>query len=117
VRRLCTHCSVADELPDEATAELIGRWLQADSQRRASLRRPVGCPHCAGTGFFGRFAIYDLVELTREIAHQISKGASEGELLGMLGQGDESGLLRSGIEHVALGNTTVAEVLRAAEGL
>ncbi len=117
VRRLCTNCAVPDEDSDEATATLIGRWRLANPEQVPSVLRPVGCPQCAGTGFFGRFAIYDLVELTRDMAHQITQGASEAELLGMLGQRDESGLMHSGIEHVAQGNTTVAEVLRASDGI
>lgn len=116
VRRLCVKCTVPDAVPDEATATLIERWKAAHPSEQARPQRAVGCAHCAGTGYYGRFAIYDLIEVERTLAHSITQGASEAELLAMVGQAEESGLLRSGVDHIAHGHTTLAEVLRATGG-
>ena len=116
VRRLCPHCAVPDTDPDEATDTLIRRWQHSHPGQPLTLNRAVGCSHCSGTGYFGRFAIYDLIEVSREMAHAITQNVSEAQLLALVGQAEESGLLHSGVDHVAHGNTTLAEVLRATGG-
>ena len=113
VRHLCTHCAEPDTAADAALQALLERFaLQAQAQPR----RAVGCAHCAHTGYFGRQAIYDLIELNPEFGHQIAQGASEGQLLAMLGPLAGQGLLRSGVMQIALGHTTLSEVIRATAG-
>jgi len=53
LRRLCPHCRQAGPVPADA-------GLPADIER---LWHPVGCPHCANTGYFGRLGIYELLEI------------------------------------------------------
>jgi len=113
VRRLCSHCAEPDMSDDAALHALLERFgLGA----QASPRRAMGCTHCAHTGYFGRQAIYDLIELNSELGHQIAQGASEGQLLSMLGPLAGQGLLRSGVMQVAFGHTTLSEVIRATAG-
>lgn len=117
VRRLCTECKQEEQAPDEATRSLLERWLRLDPSSAARPYKAVGCPRCSGTGYFGRFAIYDLIEITPELAHLITQGASESDLLAHAGLHQGAGLLMSGVAHVAEGSTTLAEVLRATGGL
>jgi len=113
VRRLCSHCAVPDATEDDALQALLQRFgLQAG----ATPRRAVGCAHCAHTGYFGRQAIYDLIELNPEFGHQIAQGASETQLLSLLGPLAGQGLLRSGVAQIATGHTTLSEVIRATAG-
>ncbi|MDI4632505.1 type II/IV secretion system protein [Pelomonas sp. V22] len=113
VRRLCEHCALPDEQPDEALRALLARTGLAEG---AKPRRPVGCVQCAGTGYLGRLAVYDLIEVSPQLAHLIAQGEPESALLAALGRGGEDGLLVSGIEMVARGQSTLAEVLRASGG-
>ncbi len=113
VRRLCDWCAVRDDAPDDATGEYLAKWARAHPSEIAEPHQPVGCAHCAGTGYFGRFAIYDLVEVDRDMAHLITHRASESELARAVMKDGGAGLLASGIAHVANGKTTLAEVLRA----
>lgn len=113
VRQLCRHCAQPDTEPDEALNELLRRF---DLASGATPRREVGCEHCAQSGFRGRIALYDLVEMNTDIGHQIAMGASETQLLAQLGPYADQGLLRSGVELVARGETTLHEVMRATAG-
>jgi general secretion pathway protein E len=113
VRRLCGQCAVSDDAPDDATSEYLATWAAAHPGRTARPRKPVGCAHCAGTGYFGRFAIYDLVEIDRHLSHLITHRASESDLSNAVMKEGETGLLGSGIAHLADGQTTLAEILRA----
>ncbi|MDP4196302.1 MAG: GspE/PulE family protein [Bacteroidota bacterium] len=71
-----------------------------------------GCDKCGFTGYKGRNAIFEILEITEDIAEMISKnmGAMEIKKASV-----ESGLISlrdSGIEKIMLGNTTYEEVLR-----
>lgn len=61
VRLLCPQCKEPVEGADGRT------------QYRA-----VGCPHCNGTGYYGRKAIYEVVPITKALAQRIR--SSEGDL-------------------------------------
>ncbi len=113
VRRLCEHCAEPQHEPDDATLAMLARFQIADGGR---LRKPVGCAHCSGTGYWGRMAIYDLIEVGPEMAHRISAGDGELALLRLAGRSADDGLLHSGVELVAEGRTTLGEVLRASGG-
>jgi general secretion pathway protein E len=113
VRRLCEHCAVADDAIDPALHALLERF---DLGNGSAVRKPVGCLHCSGTGYFGRGAIYDLIEVSNDLGHLIATGASESQLLQALGPHAGQGLLHSGVEMVALGRTTLSEVIRATAG-
>ena len=113
VRRLCDHCAVPDTEPDDAVLATLQRMSFSD---RSRLRKPVGCPHCSGTGFWGRIAVYDMIDITPDMGHRIAAGDGESALLQMLGRQQDDGLLRSGVEMVVRGATTLGEVLRSTAG-
>lgn len=113
VRSLCDHCAVPDAAPDEALTALLEKLHLSVG---ATPRKAVGCAHCSGTGYFGRKAVYDLIEITPELSHRIAAGDSEGQLLAALGRNEANGLLASGVAMVAQGQTTLGEVLRSAAG-
>lgn len=113
VRRLCQRCSVPQQEDDPSFSATVARLKLGGS---TSLRKAVGCEACSGTGYLGRSAIYDLVELTPELAHCVASGASEAEILRTAGPTAADGLLRSGTDMVAAGETTMSEVIRATAG-
>lgn len=112
VRKLCPACTAPDDAPD-ATTRAFAEAALAESPAPVRLMRPVGCAQCAGTGYLGRIAIYDMIEIDSAMASLIARGAGEGELLHHLGRQKDNGLLLSGMAHVLDGTTTTAEVVRA----
>ena len=111
VRRLCPHCRAPATEVDEATQATLAKY-HLPTQK---LMKPVGCPQCSGTGFRGRLAVYDLFDVTPEMAHAVSTGAGEAQLLAMSSSAD-GGLMASGAHWVAEGETTLGEVIRGAGG-
>jgi general secretion pathway protein E len=110
VRRLCSHCKAPDTTPSDALLGIFGRLGLVPQQ---TVMAPVGCAHCSGTGFRGRLAVYDLIEFTTDLGHRLAAGQSESQLLEAAGPQAAHGLLYSGAEWIAAGETTLAEVLRA----
>jgi general secretion pathway protein E len=113
VRRLCPHCSAPLETPDAATMSLVEDWMRTQGGAPLNLRRPVGCDHCTGTGYYGRVAIYDLIPLDGTMTSLVARNAGEAELLHHLGREKDNGLMLSGMGHVVEGTSTVAELVRA----
>ena len=110
VRRLCPHCRAPATQRDEALLGLFERFKLSPCP---GVMQAVGCEHCSGTGYRGRIAIYDLIEITPELGHLIAVNAGEGRLTEMMGPHAGQGLLSSGVDCVAQGETSLSEVLRA----
>jgi len=72
-----------------------------------------GCKKCRGTGYLGRMAIYELCEVTPELAEMIVSGASSRSLQEHAVANGYRPMRSYGWEKVALGDTTVSEVLYA----
>lgn len=64
VRLLCPKCKKEKILPDGSK-----RYIA------------TGCPHCHGTGYYGRKAIYEIVPVSAEMAENIRTGEGNLELL------------------------------------
>ena len=106
VRRNCEHCKAAEQVAPEIRAALGVRPEE-------KFWRGSGCAECSGTGFRGRIAVYELLEMTAAIRGLVLAGASHDQLEaravheGMVRLTDQAlGLARAGA--IALG-----EVFRA----
>jgi general secretion pathway protein E len=107
VRRLCIDCREAFNPPREVCLRFALPWTS-----QTTWYRPRGCSVCQGTGFRGRTAILEALQmsdgiraqvLARADAHAIERAAVEGGMRTMV---------RHGLERVADGSTTIEEVLR-----
>lgn len=107
VRRLCEECKAA-ELPDAAVAERYG--LPADQP----VYRAVGCPKCGRTGYRGRMAIAEMLEMTPAMRQQILHDPSSDALAKTARLGDFRTMVDDGVAKVRAGLTTMEEVLRVA---
>ncbi|GIX30961.1 MAG: hypothetical protein KatS3mg124_1433 [Porticoccaceae bacterium] len=105
VRRLCPHCRRPQTL-GPAEAQLAG--LPAGS----GAFRAAGCPQCSHTGYAGRCALVEVVELDETLCRLIHEGAGEAELERQVRDRLPS-LRQEGFRLVAAGVTSIEEVLRA----
>lgn len=112
LRKLCPRCKA----PDELAPELL-RELEAGKITGRDIFRAVGCEHCNRTGYYGRVAVADLMELTEETKAQLSNNPA---LIARLRLEDDqkgkTSLRREGLKRVAVGITTIEEVDRVIGG-
>ncbi|MDI6825014.1 MAG: GspE/PulE family protein [Bacillota bacterium] len=108
VRRLCPHCLEHYELPASAVKgfpayqHLVGKRLA----------RGRGCPRCGGTGYRGRVAVFELLEVTDAVRGAVLRNASADEI-GRIGRAEGmTTLFESALAKVEQGVTTLEEVLR-----
>jgi type IV pilus assembly protein PilB len=108
-RRLCDRCKEPLELLEDDLLELgLGFDLS-----NASFFRPVGCTRCSGTGYRGRLAIHEVMEMTDEIAHLLVAQAIPGDLEAMAVKQGMVTMREDGLRKAASGETSLEEVLRA----
>jgi len=109
-RRVCAECKDTDE---EVTTEALEEaGMPADQARSVVTVKGRGCRTCSETGFKGRIALYEVMELREELKEFVLNGASALELkreairLGM------QTLRKSALQKLADGTTTLSEVFR-----
>jgi general secretion pathway protein E len=87
VRKLCIQCSVPDTLrqadiqaaPPPDLLPILAGFHERSEQIR--LMRPVGCSACNLTGYRGRTAVFDLLEISAQARAKIKPGISATELV------------------------------------
>jgi len=106
VRVLCPHCKQPDRSP---TAEQFKAKLGITPDK--TLFKSVGCRECRNTGFFGRHAIFEWMDTDEDIRQLILKSASTDQIRDAARRAGMKTLAEDGWRMVAMGVTTVEEVL------
>ncbi len=110
LRQVCENCKEKD--PDVSTEKLVEAGLSEEEASKVIPVRGAGCNSCSDTGYRGRIAVYEVMELLDELKEFVLNGASALELkreairLGM------TTLRQSALNKVMESGTTLAEVLR-----
>ncbi len=110
VRRVCVKCKSAHE-PDS----LQKAWLRSvvgEEKHLSGFYRGSGCVACNHTGYKGRAAIHEFLEVGEDLANAIRRG--EHDQLKRIVDSDENhrSLLYNGLDLVNAGVTTLDEVIR-----
>jgi type IV pilus assembly protein PilB len=109
-RRICEECK---EIDAEVEAEAMVRaGLSEEDAKNATVYKGRGCSRCADTGYKGRIACYEVMELTEELKEFVLNGASAAELKREAIRGGMMTLRRSALNRLVEGTTTLSEVLR-----
>ena len=82
----------------------------------AAWREPIGCQHCAQTGYLGRLGLYEIVPITPELEHDLREREPEESLTRTARAGGFQSLVDDGYAKARAGLTTLAEVRRAVSG-
>src|SRR4030081_2031519 len=109
VRRICKDCSEPVEVPQQA---LIDEGFTPEEAKTVQIMKGKGCATCNKTGYKGRTGLYEVMEVDDEIRELVLVGASALELKKKAIEQGMITLSRSGWIKVALGQTTMEEVLR-----
>jgi general secretion pathway protein E len=120
VRIACKHCSVMVEgrevlrqLRAEGVSDEKMERLGLSIDERMPLSLPTGCANCRHTGYSGRQAVFEMLEVNAAIRKLIISGNHDVDEIRRLAH--ESGMTTmatNGIQMVADGRTTYAELFR-----
>jgi type IV pilus assembly protein PilB len=113
VRVLCGACRRAASYPRE-TLEDLG--LDPERDGTQTFYEAVGCEACQGSGFRGRTAVAELVEMTDPIRTLIMERRPAGEIAAAAQAGGTVLLREAALDKARGGMTTMAEINRVTFG-
>ncbi len=111
VRKLC---SCKKQVTDASDAYFENLGLNPDEWKQHQIYEPVGCKKCMNTGFLGRMAIHETLQINKDIKRLIYNAGEEinEEAIKEIAKKDGTLTLReSGFEKVKLGLTSFGEVI------
>ncbi|HWZ34489.1 MAG TPA: GspE/PulE family protein [Bryobacteraceae bacterium] len=107
VRVICAHCKKTVEYPDEY---LVESGLNPETWRGVTFYEGAGCFECGGTGFRGRSAIHELLDLSEQIRELILNKRPSSEIRRMAREEGMTFLRESALEKARAGITTLKEI-------
>jgi type II secretory ATPase GspE/PulE/Tfp pilus assembly ATPase PilB-like protein len=129
-RRLCDKCRQVVTLPEsELTAmsaalkDVPAHILKTELPDLQDLNnlsnytfyRSVGCSHCENTGFTGRVAISEVIDINDQLKEMINRGDKNLDIDAVKASQDFISINQDGIIKVLKGITTMEEILRVIE--
>ncbi len=107
-RKICVECKEIMSVPID---ELVAYGIAPNSASKIKVYRGKGCDACNGTGYKGRVAIYEVMELTQAVRSIIIKdGTSESIKRQAIKDGMKT-LRMAALTKVAQGLTTLEEAV------
>ncbi|MBW2591731.1 MAG: Flp pilus assembly complex ATPase component TadA [Deltaproteobacteria bacterium] len=105
VRRVCDVCVREYRPVEEEWSILFDTYPE-----HLTFYKGIGCKACNFTGYRGRTLISELLEITREIARALSKGATENEIKRLALNAGMRTMIDDGL--LKMGQTTLPEIIR-----
>ena len=109
VRRLCKECKEVLPMPPQA---LVDIGYSPEDAKSVTVYKGRGCTTCNNTGYKGRVALYEVLEITDAIREMVLTGASALELKARAIEEGMITLRGSGLRKLKAAMTTVEEVVR-----
>lgn len=108
VRKLCPRC----RRPKEADAK--EKKLLGAGDESITVYEPCGCEECAGIGYKGRTAIYEIMPVTPKLRNHIHGRVTADELKDIAVEEGMSTLNMAAAAYVREGITSIAEMIKVA---
>lgn len=110
VRKICDQCKAA-AVPHPSLLQLIGL---NPIKFEATFYKGKGCQRCFGTGYRGRFGIFEVLAVSPAIAQMIAQRSSGQAILQKAREEGMITMMEDGIQKAAHGVTSLEEVVRVA---
>lgn len=111
VRKLCSDCKKVYH-PSLELLKRIG--LNEQEAKNITFYEPGGCDKCGGSGYKGRIAIFEIMEMTEGVAKLTMERADMAEIRKQAMKDGMTLLIQDGLRKIKEGLTTIDEVLSVA---
>lgn len=114
VRKICDKCRYSYKT---STTELFKIFPESEkffNQGEITLYKGKGCSNCSSSGYRGRTAIFEVIDISPEIEELMLKNPSAQQVWRLAKQQGVEPLFIDGLEKVKNGITTLEELLRVA---
>ncbi len=111
IGKLCDACKEAVQPPKDI-ADLLEKELSKPKSGDYKIYKAKGCKQCRNKGFAGRIAIFEILEMTPQLADIITAGATENKIVEEARRQGMVTLRQDGLFKATEGLVSVEEVLR-----
>lgn len=123
VRKLCNSCKAETELPPALAQQALSELSRIPKEayygdfniNNIKFYKAVGCVNCNQTGYKGRLSIVEAIDVNRELQEIIAKGYDRRLVENELEKTHFITMEQDGLIKVALGWTTIEEVMRVSK--
>ncbi|HSW65633.1 MAG TPA: ATPase, T2SS/T4P/T4SS family [Bacillota bacterium] len=113
VRLICSHCRYSVSIQDAiANLHVPGLNVRQYFRDGDNVYAGKGCNVCSGSGYQGRTAIFEIIEVTAEMQELMLHNPSTREIEELARKQGTRPMFEDGIDKVKRGMTTFTEVLR-----
>ena len=116
VRRVCDSCAQPVE-PDPQQRAWLSAHVDPARLGQMKFQMGVGCTYCNLSGYRGRAAIYELLEIDQQLADCVRRGNIIEFSDAVRKRGDFRTLADAALDLVAVGVTSIAEAIGVTSGL
>ncbi|MCD6515921.1 MAG: type IV-A pilus assembly ATPase PilB [Candidatus Aminicenantes bacterium] len=109
VRKLCKSCRQEHKLTPYALEDI---GFSPEDAKKVKVYKPKGCSSCHNTGYKGRTALFEVLEVSEEIKDLILSKAQSKEIKKKAIEQGMLTLRQSGLYKIKKGITSIEEVLR-----
>lgn len=107
MRKVCRECAVEVEPTEEETAFL--------GEKLPRIKKACGCPACNNTGYKGRIAVHEILQIDKQVRKLITESAPVEEIKEYAVKKQHMRTLKQcALYHLRAGITTMEEVLKVA---
>jgi type IV pilus assembly protein PilB len=110
VRKMCIECKMVDENVNIKLLSSIG--MSPEKSARAKIYKGKGCNKCNQSGYKGRMAIYEVLDISREIKQAILANVGTLELLALAKKNNFRTMQEMGHDLLLSGDLSFAEYQR-----
>jgi type IV pilus assembly protein PilB len=109
LKRICTNCRVVDDKVE--VSHLVACGFAPSSAEKIKVYRGKGCDTCNGSGYKGRVAIYEVLDISAKIREMILQNASVDDIKSAAIKDGMKTLRMCALTKVAQGLSTIEEAL------
>ncbi len=113
VRVLCPHCKL-EYMPDSGECALLN-ISEIELKEDIKIFKPKGCSHCFGTGYMGRQAIFEIMQINDAIKNVILSTSDANQIKKSAIEQGMTTLREDGVLKVLQGITSMEEVVRVTQ--
>lgn len=112
VRHLCPACREEYYASLEEAKQLFVDPVEAEKFTKTPIYKAKGCKKCEFTGYDGRFGLYEILAVNKEIKKLIAGGVPDIEIEEAAIAGGMKSLAQSCLDNIIRGETTIEEYVR-----
>lgn len=114
VRRVCQNCRLSVLPKKDELKNLLSEYQKYLGADFTTLYKGKGCAACNSTGFKGRLAIFEIINVSKKMRELMLHNPSSNQIWEVARQEGSISLFEDGLEKVKTGETTLEELLRVA---